>query len=94
MNRNQLAEQVAERAGLSTADATRALTATLDAIVDAVAGGDGTVALPGFGTFDRRQRQARTGRNPQTGEPMEIPATVAPGFKAAAAFRRRVAGEE
>lgn len=93
MNRTQLAEQVATRTGLGSGDATLAVNAALDTIIDAVAQGD-DVSLAGFGTFDRRQRSARSGRNPQTGEPMQIPATLAPGFKAALAFRRRVAGEK
>jgi len=89
MNRNQLAEQVNARTNLDRGDVDRVVTAVLDTLVDAVAAGD-TVTLPGFGTFDRRARAARTGRHPQTGEPMEIPATQAPGFKAAQGFRRRV----
>ena len=89
MNRKQLAEQVTARTDLDQGDVDRVVTAVLDTLVDAVAAGD-TVTLPGFGTFDRRSRAARTGRHPQTGEPMEIPAGQAPGFKAAQAFRRRV----
>lgn len=89
MNRSQLVEAVAEAAGLGTRDADRAIAATLETIIAAVTAGD-SVTLAGFGSFERRSRAARTGRNPQTGATMEIPAGVTPAFKAAAAFRRRV----
>lgn len=90
MNRSQLVEAVAKAAELNQRDADQAVTAALEAIVAAVAAGD-TVTLAGFGTFEQRARAARTGRNPQTGAAMEIPASVAAAFKPAAAFRRRVA---
>ncbi|WP_298133863.1 HU family DNA-binding protein [Micropruina sp.] len=90
MNRSQLVEVVAGAAGLSVRDADQAVTATLEAIVATVAAGE-SVTLPGFGTFEQRARAARTGRNPQTGAAMEIPASIAPAFKAGTAFRRRVA---
>lgn len=91
MNRSDLTDAVATATGLSATDAGRALSAALEAITAAVARGE-SVTLPGFGTFERRSRAARTGRNPQTGATMEIPAGVSPAFKAATAFRRRVAG--
>lgn len=91
MNRNQLIANVAEEAGLSAQQAAAAVAATLDGIAQGVAAGE-QVALSGFGTFERRQRAARAGRNPQTGEPIEIAASVAPAFKPATAFRRLVAG--
>ena len=91
MNRNQLIANVAEETGLSAQQASAAVTATLDGIAQGVAAGE-VVALSGFGSFEPRQRAARTGRNPQTGEPIEIAASVAPAFKPAAAFRRLVAG--
>lgn len=91
MNRNDLREAIATETGLSGVDADRALTALLDAVSASLAAGD-KVTLPGFGTFEVRQRSARTGRNPQTGEAMEIAASLSPAFKAAAALKRRVAG--
>lgn len=91
MNRNDLREAIATETGLTGADADRALTAFLDAVSASLAAGD-KVSLPGFGTFETRQRSARTGRNPQTGETMEIAASTAPAFKPAAALKRRVAG--
>lgn len=89
MNRSELTAAVAEQAGLTTQQAGAAVAATLDAITKAVASGD-SVAVPGFGTFEPRQRSARTGRNPQTGEAMDIPASVAPAFKPASAFKKLV----
>lgn len=69
------------------------MTAALEAIAAAVARGE-SVTLAGFGTFERRSRAARAGRNPRTGAAMEIPAGVSPAFRAAAAFRRRVEFKE
>ena len=90
MNRQDLAAAVAEETGLSSQQASAAVNAALTAIAGSLAQGD-PVTLPGFGTFERRHRAARAGRNPQTGEPMEIAAGFTPAFKAAAALRRQVA---
>ncbi len=92
MNKSQLTDAVAEQAGLSKAQADAAIDAVLAAVTSAVASGD-KVTLPGFGTFEARERSARTGRNPQTGAEIEIAATTAPAFKAGAAFKKAVAGE-
>lgn len=89
MNRKDLVETVAREADLSGAQADAAVGALLDGVVAAVAAGE-RVILPGFGTFESRQRSARTGRNPQTGETMEIAASVAPAFKPAAGFKQAV----
>lgn len=91
MNRKDLVESVAREAGLSAAQADAALKAVVDGVVGAVAGGD-KVTIAGFGTFEPRQRNARTGRNPQTGETMEIAASTAPAFKPASAFKQAVSG--
>jgi DNA-binding protein HU-beta len=91
MSRKDLVEAVARAAGLTAAQADAALTATLDGVVGAVAAGD-RVTLPGFGTFEPRSRAARSGRNPQTGEVMQIAASKAPAFKPATAFKQAVAG--
>jgi DNA-binding protein HU-beta len=90
MNRNDLIALVAQETGLTAQQAGAAVVATLDGIARGVAAG-GPVNLPGFGVFEQRQRAARTGRNPQTGETIEIAASVAPAFKPAAAFKRLVA---
>ena len=91
MNKGELREAVAKETGLTGADAERAVDAALSAIVSAVAKGD-RVSIAGFGTFEPRERSAREGRNPQTGETMQIAATTVPGFKAAAAFKKAVSG--
>ncbi|WP_028652451.1 HU family DNA-binding protein [Nocardioides halotolerans] len=91
MNKGELKDAVAEAAGLSGADAERALDAVLDTITKTVAKGD-KVTIPGFGTFEKRERSARTGRNPQTGAEINIAATSVPGFKAGAKFKSAVAG--
>jgi DNA-binding protein HU-beta len=91
LNKGELKDAVAEAAGLSGADAERALDAVLDTITKTVAKGD-KVTIPGFGTFEKRERSARTGRNPQTGAEINIAATSVPGFKAGAKFKSAVAG--
>ncbi len=81
MTKAELVQFIAETADLTKADATRAL----DAMVEGVTKGlkeDGKVTLVGFGTFTAKKREAREGRNPQTGETVKIAARVVPGFKA------------
>lgn len=92
MNRKDLVDAVAREAGLSTPQAEAAVTAVLSSVSAAVADGD-RVSLAGFGTFERRHRAARSGRNPQTGETLQIAASVAPAFKPAAAFKQAVAAD-
>lgn len=89
MNRKELVEAVVRETDLTAAQADAALAAALTGVVTAVAGGE-RVTLSGFGTFEPRQRAARSGRNPQTGEPLEIPAGRAPAFKPATAFKQAV----
>lgn len=81
MNKMDVVEAVASRAGLSKADSGRAVDALIDAVADALARGE-KVTVTGFGTFEVRNRAARMGRNPQTGAPLHIPATKTPAFKA------------
>jgi DNA-binding protein HU-beta len=81
MNKAELIEAVADSADLSKADATRAVDAVLDSITGALKQGN-TVSLVGFGTFSVKHRAARTGRNPRTGETIQISASNVPGFKA------------
>ena len=81
MNKGELIEKVAKNSGLSKTDADKALSSILDAIAEAVATGD-KVTLIGFGTFSVSERAAREGRNPQTGETMQIPAKKIVKFKA------------
>ena len=89
MKKVELIEAVAEKAGLTKADAGRALDATLEAITGALVKGD-RVPLVGFGTFATSKRAARTGRNPQTGAEVKIPARTAVTFKAGSALKDAV----
>lgn len=93
MNKSDLIDAIAASANLSKADAGRALGATLDSIVKAVAKGD-SVTLVGFGTFKSSKRAARTGKNPKTGEAIKIPAATVPRFSAGAGFKTSVAGKK
>jgi len=86
MNKAELIDAVAEAADISKASATRALDGALDAITQSLKKGD-TVTLVGFGTFSVRERAARTGRNPQTGESINIKASKVPGFKPGKALK-------
>jgi DNA-binding protein HU-beta len=90
MNKGDLVDKVAEKASVTKKQADAVLTATLDAIVEAVAEGE-KVTLVGFGCFERRDRAAREGRNPKTGEKMEIKATRVPAFSAGKLFKEKVA---
>lgn len=81
MNKTELISAVAEQAGMTKKDTESVINATLDAITAALAKGD-KVQLAGFGIFEVKHREARTGRNPRTGEAMEIAATDIPSFKA------------
>jgi nucleoid DNA-binding protein len=89
MNKTDLVTAIAEGAELTKADATRALEATLEAVIETVAAGD-KVSLIGFGTFQPSERKATTGRNPKTGEAIQIAAATLPKFKAGKAFKDRV----
>ena len=81
MNKAELINAAAEKAGLSKKDTEAAVNAAIDAITEALAAGD-KVQLVGFGSFEVKKRAARIGRNPRTKEEIEIPATVLPVFKA------------
>jgi len=89
MNKSELIEAVAQSADLSKASATRAVDAVVEAVTDALKEND-TVSLVGFGTFSVRERAARSGRNPRTGETIQISATRVPSFKAGKALKDAV----
>jgi len=89
MNKSDLIDAIADSAGLSKADAGRALDGVVDAITGALKGGN-AVSLVGFGTFSVRDRAARTGRNPRTGESIKIAASKNPAFKAGKALKDAV----
>ena len=86
MNKSELIDRIADEADISKASAGRALDAALDAIADSLKQSD-PVALVGFGTFTVRDRAARTGRNPQTGAPIQIAAARVPAFKPGKALK-------
>lgn len=89
MNKSELIDAVAEATEDSKSGATRAVDAVLDTITNALKNGD-QVTLVGFGTFLVRDRAARTGRNPRTGEEIQIKASKAPAFKAGKALKDAV----
>ncbi|NRP46181.1 MULTISPECIES: HU family DNA-binding protein [unclassified Marinobacterium] len=89
MNKSELIDSIAASADLPKAAAGRALDAALEAITGALAEGD-SVALVGFGTFGVKERAARTGRNPQTGQPIQISAATLPSFKPGKALKDAV----
>lgn len=89
MNKQELIENIAVSADITKAAAGRALDSVIDSITDSLRGGD-PVVLVGFGTFSVRQRAARTGRNPQTGEEIQIKAANVPAFKAGKALKDAV----
>lgn len=94
MNKGELVDRVAARAGATKKQAEAVITATIETIMEAVAEGD-KVTLVGFGSFECRDRKAREGRNPKTGEKMEIPATKVPAFSAGKLFKEKIiSGEE
>lgn len=89
MNKAQLVDVVAESSGLSKSDAQRAVDATFGTIEKTLTQGD-SVAIAAFGTFVVKARKARTGRDPRTGGPLQIPAATVAGFKPAKGLKDAV----
>lgn len=89
MKKLELIAKIAEKTDLTKKDAEMALKAITDSIAEALAAGE-KVALTGFGTFETRERAAREGRNPRTGETIKIPAQKTPAFKAGKALKDAV----
>ncbi len=89
MNKKELIDSVAEKTGESKRVVGDVVDAFIATVQSGVTQGD-RVSLPGFGTFERRQRSARTARNPRTGEPIQIAAAKVPAFKAGSAFKEAV----
>ena len=92
MTKAELIKVVAEKVEMTQKTTKEVVDAVFDTIVDTVASGD-KLAITGFGSFEPVERAARTGRNPQTGEEIDIPASVSPKFKAGKAFKDAVKGE-
>ena len=93
MNKGQLVDKVAQKATVTKKQADAVITAAIETIMEAVSEGD-KVTLVGFGSFESRERKAREGRNPKTGDKMEIPATKVPAFSAGKLFKEMVAPKE
>ena len=89
MNKTELIAAVAEKSGLSKKDAAAAVESVIAVVSDSLVKGE-KVQLVGFGTFEVKERAARTGKNPQTGAAVEIPASKAPAFKAGKALKDAV----
>ena len=89
MNKTDLVNSVATKSELTKADASKAVDALLETISSTLGEGE-KIQLIGFGTFEVRERAARTGRNPQTGEEMQIPASKVPAFKAGKELKEAV----
>ncbi|MBW6462692.1 MAG: HU family DNA-binding protein [Dethiobacteria bacterium] len=89
MNKSELVDLVAEKAGMSKKDSEKAVKAVLDSITDGLVKGD-KVQLVGFGTFEVRSRKEREGRNPATGEKIKIKALKVPAFKPGKALKEKV----
>lgn len=89
MNKGELIDAVARNTGESKATTEKVINETLDVIVNGVVA-SGKVAITGFGTFEARDRAARTARNPQTGEEIHVAATRVPAFKAGKGFKDSV----
>ncbi len=92
MNKNELLEKVSQASGLTKKESEAAINAFLETLTDVLKAGD-KISLKGFGTFEVRTRDARTGRNPRTGETMEIPASKVPAFKASSSLKNIVNGK-
>lgn len=89
MNKTELVAVVAEKSGLSKKDAESAVAAVISSVTDALVQGD-KIQLVGFGTFEVRERSARTGRDPRTNQTIEIAASKSPAFKAGKALKDAV----
>ena len=89
MNKSEFIDAVAAAAGLSKADAGKAIDGVVSTVTDTLKKGD-SITLVGFGTFETRHRKARVGRNPRTGEALQIAASNIPSFKAGKALKDAV----
>jgi DNA-binding protein HU-beta len=90
MNKGELVDEIAHRAGVTKKDADKVLSVAIESIMDAVSEGK-KVTLVGFGSFEARSRKERQGRNPKTNDKMIIPATTVPAFSAGKLFKEKVA---
>ena len=93
MNKNELIEAIADKTDSSKAQAARTVTALTETITEVLQKGD-SISLPGFGTFEVRERSERTGRNPKTGEQLKIAASKVPAFKPGTTLKAAVNGKD
>ncbi len=93
MNKGELVDAIASKVSVTKKEADAIVSALIDTIIESVADDD-KVTLVGFGTFEARQRQAREGRNPSTGQAIKIPATTVPAFSAGKLFKEKVAASK
>lgn len=89
MNKQQLVDAVAQNTGMTKKDSVAAVSAILDVITETLASGE-DVKITGFGSFEVKTREARTGRNPKTGAPVEIPASKYVSFSAGSVLKEKV----
>jgi DNA-binding protein HU-beta len=89
MNKSELIDSIADKSGLNKTQAGDALNAVMESVGEALEAGD-SISLVGFGTFSVKDRKARTGRNPKTGEELSIPASKVPSFKAGKNLKERL----
>ena len=90
MNKSELIDSIAEKSGLNKTQAGEALNAVMESVGEALEAGD-SISLVGFGTFSVKERAARTGRNPKTGEELQIKASKVPSFKPGKGLKDSVA---
>jgi DNA-binding protein HU-beta len=90
VNKAEFVDSIIDKTGWSKREAEEAVKAFVETVTDAVASGE-KVTLPGFGTFEKRDRAARTARNPQTGEQIKVKKTTVPAFRSGSAFKSYVA---
>jgi DNA-binding protein HU-beta len=93
VNKGELVDAIASKVSVTKKEADAIVSALIDTIIESVAEDD-KVTLVGFGTFEARQRQAREGRNPSTGQAIKIPATTVPAFSAGKLFKEKVAASK
>ncbi len=94
MNRSELVDAISQRAGVANADVDATLKGLYEVVAGVVAKGDEKISIPGFISFEQTDRAARTGRNPQTGESLQVPASKAVKISAGTKLKAIAAGKE
>jgi DNA-binding protein HU-beta len=94
MNRNELVEAISQRSGVSSRDVDASLKGLFEVVAGVVAAGEEKITIPGFLSFEQNERSARTGRNPQTGEAIQVPASKGVKISAGSKLKAIAAGKE